>query len=158
MNDVCTAIFINKHSKNAKGKCSVSPRITFDRKKKYYPTGISLSPEEFEKVMGKKPKKEHKEIALKLQSFESKASEIIKSLHLFYFQAFEKQLYTNRGARDTVNQAFADYIKKLRDEGRIGTAVSYECAQSSFNKFAPGIKFAEVNPELLRKYEKWMLA
>jgi integrase/recombinase XerD len=158
MKEVTTSIFINKHSLNTKGKCSISLRVTFDRKKKYYPIGISLSEADFEKAMGDRPRNEFKELALKIRSFEYKASEIIKGLHFFSFEAFEKHFYTNRGSRDSVSQAFSDYAQNLREEGRIGTAVSYECAQSSFNKFAPKIKFAEVNPELLRKYEKWMLS
>lgn len=158
MTTATTSLFINSHSINSKGKCSISVRVTHDRKKKYYPTGITLTPSDFEKVLSDKPRKEFKEIALKLQSFENKAAKVIKELHLFTFSAFEKRYYTDKGAKEYVSIAFADYAKELREAGRIGTAVSYECAQSSFNKFAPNVKFADVTPDLLHKYEKWMLA
>lgn len=157
MNIANTSLFINKHSVNSKGKCSITVRVTFDRKKKYYPTGISLSIEEFEKLKSDKIQKDLKEIFLKLQSFEKKAADIIKDLAFFTFQSFEKKYYTNKAARDSVNLSFKEYISDLRQEGRVGTADSYECARVSFNKFAPDVKFIEVTSDLLNKYEKWMV-
>lgn len=76
---------------------------------------------------------------------------------MFTWKAFEKYYLSNRGAKDTLNLAFADYASQLREAERIGTAVSYECAQSSLNKFSPGARFADVTTDFLRKYEKWML-
>ena len=93
----------------------------------------------------------------KITAFENKAIEIIKDLPVFTWKAFEKHYYTNRGTKDTINAAFADYAAELREAGRIGTAVSYECAQGSLNSFIPGAKFADITPDFLRKYEKWML-
>jgi len=152
-----TSIFIDKYHPKAGGLCAISIRVTYDRKKKYYPTNCSLTASDFEKAMGDKPRKEFKEIALKLQAYENKAFEIIEDLPHFTWKAFEKHYLTNRGAKDVIHLAFADYSKELRDNDRIGTAVSYECAQSSLNKFSPGARFADVAPDFLRKYEKWML-
>jgi len=152
-----TSLFINSHSPNSNGKCSVSVRVTFDRKKKYYPTGLTLTVADFEKTQGEKPRKEFKELALKLHSFEKKAVDIIKDLPVFTWKTFEKHYLTNRGAKDSISLAFEDYAKDLRKNGRIGTAVTYECAQRSLNKFSEGTKFADVAPDFLHKYEKWML-
>ncbi len=49
-------------------------------------------------------------------------------------------------------------MRTLREDGRIGTAVSYECAQSSLNKFMPDAKYADITPDFLREYERWMLS
>lgn len=156
--NAATSIFINKYRPNAEGLCSVSIRVTFDRKKKYYPTPVNLSPDDFEKVQGPRPRNEFKEIALKLQAYESKAAEVIDKLPFFTWTAFEKQYLVNRVTKDTLDSAFTLYATELREADRIGTAVSYECARSSLNKFTPKLKFSDVTPELLRKYEKWMLA
>lgn len=152
-----TSLFIDKYHPKADGKCAVSIRITFERKKRYYPTGINLVISDFEKAQGEKPRKEFKRLALKLQSYEKKAADIIESLPAFTFKAFEKHYFTNRGTKGTLNEAFATYAAELREAGRIGTAVSYECAQNSLNKFSPGAKFADATPDFLRKYERWML-
>lgn len=153
-----TSIFINKYRPNAEGLCSVSIRVTFERKKKYYPTPVSLHPDDFEKVQGAKPRNEFKDTAIKLRAYENKAVEIIDKLPFFTWIVFEKQYLVNRTTKDTLDSAFTLYAQELRQAERIGTAVSYECAQSSLNKFATNLKFSDVTPELLRKYEKWMLA
>lgn len=174
-----TSLFINKHSPNSKGECSVSVRVTFERQKKYYPTGKSLSVSDFNKILGKVKKEEDKEkininieakketaketkerlkeLSLKLHAFEKKAADIIEKLPYFSFNVFEKHYFTNRGTKDSITQAFIDYSTQLREAGRIGTAVSYECAQNSLNKFIPDAKFADITPTLLSKYESWML-
>jgi integrase/recombinase XerD len=152
-----TAIFIDKYHPKAEGLCAISIRVTHDRKKKYFATGITLTEADFNRVMGEKPRDSFKSIALKLQAFEKKAADIVDMLPLFTWAAFEKHYLSNRAAKDNLDLAFSDYATELRGEDRIGTAVSYECSQSSLNKFAPGAKFADVTPEFLTKYEKWML-
>lgn len=156
-NIASTSIFINKYRPNAEGLCSISIRVTFERKKKYYPTPVSLHPDDYAKVQGVKPRNEFKDLAIRLRAYENKAVEIIDKLPFFTWTAFEKQYLVNRTTKDTIDSAFTSYATELRKSERIGTAVSYECAQSSLNKFASNVKFADITPEFLRKYEKWML-
>lgn len=152
-----TAIFIDKYHPKADGRCAISIRVTYDRKKKYFPTPLSMSVSDFEKTQGPKPREPYKGYALRLQAFEKKAADIIKGMPVFSWTGFEKAYLTNRAAKNSISQAFTDYSQALRESGRIGTAVSYECAQSSLNKFSKGLNFVDVTPELLQKYEKWML-
>lgn len=152
-----TSLFIDKYHPRANGECAVSVRVTFDRKKKYYKTDKTATPDDFQKMLGSKPRGNIKELALKLQSFEKKAADIIETLPAFTFPAFEKAYYTNRATQDTIKSAFTQYANELREDGRIGTAVSYECAQNSINNFIPNAKFADISPDILRKYESWML-
>ena len=70
---------------------------------------------------------------------------------------FEKNYLSNKAAKDNIYEAFKAYADNLRVNDRIGTAVSYECSQKSFHKFAPNAKFADVTPDFLYNYEKWML-
>ena len=153
-----TAIFIDSYHPKADGTCAVSIRITYDRKKKYYPTPKSLSVEDFEKTKSSKPREPYKSYALDLQSYEKKAADIIKVLPVFTWLAFEKKYLSNRSAKDTIYSAFTERAKILRAECRIGTAVSYECAQQSLNKFSPDTRFADVTKDFLCKYEAWMLS
>jgi integrase/recombinase XerD len=139
------------------GTYPVKLRITHNREQKYYPTAFSLTKEDFEKAQGSKPRNEHKDISLKLQSNEKKASDIIKGLQLFTWQGFEKHYLKDKVATSTLNHVFDAHIATLRAEGRIGTAVSYECAQSSLSKFIPKVKYVDVTPDSLRKYERWMI-
>ncbi len=152
-----TSIFIDSHHPKTDGLCAISIRVTYERKKKYYPTAFSCTPADFQKIIGERPRKEFKEAAQKLNALEHKASNIIAELPVFSWSAFEKRFSNNRGAKDELNTSFTDYIVKLKEEGRIGTSVSYECSKRSLNTFTPNAKFKEVTPEYLRKYEKWML-
>lgn len=151
-----TAIFIDQYHPRANGTCAVSIRITHDRKKKYYPTPFALTPDDYKKVMGEKPREPYKGIRLKLNDLEQKAARVIAELPLFTWAAFEKAYLQNRAAKDALDTAFQDYADELRAAGRIGTAVSYECAKKSLAAYSPNARFADVTPQFLHNYEKWM--
>lgn len=152
-----TAIFIDKYHPKANGLCSVSIRVTFNRKKKYYPTPISITLEDFEKIQSPKPRNGFKEISLKLQSYEKRAADIIEELQIFSWLSFEKKYLSNKAFSNSINEAFNIFSERLRQNEQIGTAVSYECAQRSLFNYESEATFADVTPEFLKKYEKWML-
>ena len=136
----------------------VKIRITFERKQQYYPTPYSLTESNFEKIMfGKRHSEAEKLLKQKITAFENKAIEVIETIPTFTWKAFEKHYLLNRGAKDSIAQSYTDYTKELRDAGQIGTAVAYECAISSLTKFDATAKFADITPDFLKKYEKWML-
>jgi integrase len=92
----------------------------------------------------------------RINSFLIKAIEALEAIPVFTFDKFEEIYLSNREATDCISVAFDKYIKELKDQDRIGTAVSYECSKKSLNKFRSGLKFADITPELLRRYENWM--
>lgn len=173
-----TAIFIDRYHPKADKKCAISIRVTHNRSKKYYPTKFNLTVQEYERMMGERPRKDLKDTLLKLRSLEKKAADIIDDLNYFSFPAFEKAFLQNRGLSETVNYAFDRYIKTLYNENRVGSATTYEVAKTSLNKFFVENKvsvqalindktgkeeqisnytFSYVNVASLKKYEKWML-
>lgn len=154
--NVETVAYLNKYVPDKSGQCSVSVKITYERERKYYQTGIRLSPESFERVMASRPRKELKETRAKIDSFVRKAQEIVSNMAVFTFSLFEKQYFQNRGASDTVFSAFEKYVGDLRNAGRVGTAASYDNAKSSLEKFAPKVRFADIDKSFLMKYENWM--
>ena len=91
-------------------------------------------------------------------SYHNKAVKVIERLPIFTFSKFEEMYYENRNATDSVSYAFEKYINELREEERIGTAVSYECAKGSIDRFKKDLKFADINLAFLKKYESWMLS
>jgi len=154
--DAC--IYLDELRPKKNGKCSVKIRVTFNRKRKYFSTGIDLDPLDFEQVMnGKRRTAEQKETYLKLNHLYHKAETVIKNLPVFTFGSFEERFLEQRNTQNSVSFAFDKYIQQLKAENRIGTAVSYECAKNSINDFKKDLTFAEVTPSLLKKYENWML-
>ncbi len=154
---VTTSIYLDKSHPGKDGKCGVTVRITYNRKNKYFKTDVRLTPEDFEKVMGAKPRGNFKDIALDLQAKEARAQEVIKDLPLFSFQAFTKRYRTDKQYEGTIDNAFITYANQLRLQGRIGSAVSYECAGKSFAGYKTKVLFTDVTSPFLEGYEKWML-
>ena len=137
--------------------CSVTIRVTHQRKRKYYPTGISVQPSDFDRAMtGKRKTEGDTRLFNKINAFVKKATDAVEALPVFTFNQFEAIYLTNREAADSVKFGFDKYIQELIEEKRVGTKVSYECAMKSIEKFKVGLKYADVTPALLRKYENWM--
>jgi len=152
------SIYLDKNRPKKSGKCSVKIRVTYNRKRKYFSTGIDLTPDDFEQTFfGKKKTAIQKENKTKVEYFEKKASKVIDNLYVFSFDAFEIEFLDQRNTANSVSFAFDKYIDNLRLENRIGTAVSYECAKVSIQKFNKDLTFAEITPTFLKKYENWML-
>lgn len=129
-----TSVFINKYRPDSKGLCPISIRVTFERKKRYYPTPIHITISDFQKTQGVKPRNEFKEIALQLQAYEKKAADTIAKLPIFTWELFERNYFTNRSLRGSIENAFSEVVKTLALEGRAGTSESYQCAQNSLKK------------------------
>jgi len=157
MSTANVSAFIDSYHPKKDGTCKVSIRVTYMRKKRYYPTGISVLPTEFERAMtGKRRTECDTKLFKRINSYLSKAIEAIDNLPVFTFNLFEEIYLNNREASDSIAFGFDKYIQGLKDEKRIGTAVSYQCARVSIEKFKSGLKFADITPTLLRKYENWM--
>jgi len=140
------------------GKFPVKIRVTFSRDRKYYSTGKSLSIEEWEKLPVSKSKA-YSEIKSDIQISFDKVKDIVQTLESessFSFESLNSRL--GRCLNDSINSAFKAKIKSLEIEGRAGTQVYYNCALTSFEKFAgENIQFVAVNVDWLKRYEKSML-
>lgn len=151
--------FIDKFHPKTDEIRTVSIRVTYNRIRKYYGTKLRLKPTEFDKVMTAKRRSEgENKIYNEILSYQKKAIDVIKDLPIFTFSKFEEMYFENRNATDSVSHAFDKYIDELKEEKRIGTAVSYECAKASIDSFKKDLKFADITSALLKKYEGWMLA
>lgn len=152
-----TSTFIDKWHPKKDGTCAITIRVTYNRQKRYYPTEHYLTPKDFDKTQGDKPRGEFKNVSMILQAYEKRAADIIEDMAIFTFEAFEKKYYTNLGAHSTLKQYFERRIQDYKDAGRIGSATTYKAAKVSLERFQPGVKFAHVVPSFLESYESWML-
>lgn len=141
------------------GTCTVKIKVTHNRKRKYYSTDISMSSNEFEKLLfSKRRSREQNSILTKLEAFKYKADSIINNLKIFTFSKFEEQYFENRNINTSVYYAYDKRIKELKADNKIGTSITYECAKVSLESYKKNLEFADVTPEFLRKYEKFMLS
>lgn len=151
-------LYLDSRAKS-NGLCNVKVRIYFNRKYKYYSTDVDLSPQEFEKIMfGRRKTNEQKEVYIKLNKYLMKAEGIISKLgSAFSFYKFDEMYLEGRDVFNRVSSSFDKYISDLEAEGRVATASSYRCARNSLNDFKMGVKFADITPSFLKRYERWML-
>ncbi len=162
MNKANADIYLDKLRPRKDGKCTVKIKITHNRKRKYVSTGISLTPDEFEKVMnptgnGKRKTEVQKQTYNTIIHQLDKAKQVINDLKVFTFDNFEIAYFENKNVADSVSFAFDKYIEELHSEKRVSTAISYKCAKKSLEAFKKNPTFAEITPGLLKKYENWML-
>jgi integrase len=158
MNKATVSVFIDSYHPREDNKCKVSIRVTYQRKKKYFPTKLSLTESDFRRIMNAKRRNEEDNNTYKeIRSYETKALRAVEALPVFTFNLFENLYLVNREASDTISFAFDKYITELKEEKRIGTAVSYETAKASIESFKAGLKFADITKPLLTKYENWMI-
>lgn len=161
MINVTTSVLLDTRVKKKDNTYSVKLRVTFKRKQKYYPLHVSLTPEEYEKVCGPKPRNEFKTMKLEFERAEQNARAIIddlKSKGNFSFSAFEKALYGEE-VNDDLFAAFARKHKKLVEGGQIKTSISYKTSCNSLKEYINKNTFSilDVTPDFLQEYEDWML-
>ena len=155
---VTTKILFDTRRAKKDGLYPVKIRLIYERKIRYYPTPYDFSKGKFNKIMfGERLSQVEKNIKKSIKSFEDKAIEVINSIQNFNWIDFEKGYLANRSAKNYIKDAFEERISELKSNGQIGTSVSYNCAKNSIENFQANLKFSDITPSILNKYEKEML-
>ncbi|NCA76962.1 MAG: site-specific integrase [Alphaproteobacteria bacterium] len=120
---------------------------------------IKLSKAKFAKAKGDKPRDIYDSYKTMFQYFVDEAKNTIARVPEFTFETFTAEYFVSRDKGDIISQ-MEDEVKKLKQEGRISTAKTFECTISSLKEFTgkDKLKFKEVTPSFLKKYEQWMLS
>lgn len=142
------------------GLHNVKIRVTFGTRRKHYGTDFDLTPSEFDKIFYPKkkatPTKEQQETKIKLEAVLNKATDIIDKLDPFTYPDFEKHFLSSNDMFGSVKSAFDTYINNL-DAEQTGTADNYRASITSLESYKKNLKFTDITPTFLKKYEKWML-
>jgi site-specific recombinase XerD len=151
---------LDKKATNKENRHPVKLRVTYQRQPRYYRTPYSMTEDEYKKAYSRKPGDELRELRIKLDAIVSKGKKIVEQLgENFTFDAFKELMYKDVKDLDNVFTAYADYVKELKQDKRVGTAESYVCSLNSMKKFTERerLKFRDVDVKFLKKYEAWML-
>lgn len=151
-----TSLFHDLRYEKKDGSYPIKLCVIFKRKNKLYKTGVSVTKGEWQKINAERPRGDLKDKRIECDLVLKQADEIIKALPEFTFTAFEKQFSGNTFSSN-VFTSFQNYYDKLENEGRIGTAKSYDSASKSLQEFKASLQFYEITPDLLQNYEAWML-
>ena len=161
-NTPVTGIILESRKSNADELHPVKLRITFKGDRKYYTLKgldkktLYMSSDDFDRIS---TSTNLKLLKIHLTEIEKKAMKVIEEMAVFSFESFES-IYFSKPKDDKDLFSILDATgKKMREAGRISTAVSFECALKSLKEFTGTEKFpfAAANVKFFKDYEKWML-
>ncbi len=157
--EVSITTVLEERTPKKDGTYPVKLRITHRRNQRYFNTGISVSIDDFEKMMTGKPRGDLKESQLFVNAYEQRAVAVIDTLRDFSFDEFKKIFSGDKEKSKSLSFLFEQYISDLKKEGRIGTANSYTSASNSIQIFSgkKNLLVTDVNPDFLKRYEKKMI-
>jgi len=139
------------------GLYPVKLRITYNRRSKYFETGIDLSKENYHKLSSRRIGQELISVKNELIEFESKANSIIRTIRPFNFPVFSERFNQKTYDEAYVELLFNETIAKLKAQGRVGTADNYQSSISSLRSFKKNLRYEDINDVFLYQYEQWML-
>jgi integrase/recombinase XerD len=178
---VSTGIYLDDRRTNKSGIYLLKLRVTFDRKSKFYPLNnesgkkviladtafaenevFAFTPKVFKNLMAKNPQENFLVAKQILNGIRNKANDIIKDISDFTFEKFEKIYFTTDPVENVNEKDLFVWLKRLakdmRAEGRISTAVTYECALGSLTTFTSQktLLLSDFTTDFLKKYDAWM--
>lgn len=166
--DYQTSIILDTRRAKSNGRYPVKLRVYSSQLqvKKLYATKYDLNEKEFASIwQTEKPRNEHKQIRNELQAIELRADSVCKGIPSFSFVEFEKKYLRNTGDGSNILYQYEQTINRLKSQGNLGTASSYELSLKSLIAFVTKIKgkapskisFSEITAEWLKKYEDHMV-
>lgn len=167
--NVTVKIILDTRTTKQSGLHPTKLRVTFQRNQKYYPVivknevgesaSFDLSPDDFDRLYGAKPRGDFKTRRDYLDELKSKAIQVVDSLPFFTFEQFETKFF----GEEVINivstdlaEAFNSKIKELFEDGRISSYRGYEMSRNSLLGFRANLKFYDITPDFLRRYKKQM--
>lgn len=139
-------------------KYPVKYRINYNRKQFYHPC-TDLTIDQWIDLVNESKKTDSVKLRKEIKEGFKKITDIINELaekEGFTVEGLSKRL--SRGTTDSVLDAFDYKIEQLREGDHIGSSVWYSCAATSIKDFAKkDLKFSEITPGWLKKYEDHLL-
>lgn len=148
------------------GTYPVKFRITHERKVIFVGSGYDLTEVAFTRLFGLNPKTNKK---YKLTNDESNTKKLISAqfdrirenieeIHKAEEYSHDKfRIKLKRGRGAYVEVAFKNKIRQLIQAGRVGNAANYTSAQNFFSRYSDRLRFIDITPQWLEKFEHWAL-
>lgn len=158
-NGVVVSVLLDTRTVNKEGTYPVKIKVYFQRKPKYYPTGICMSTKkELEEVLESKSKKniEIQDIIGKELSRILKNVDILLERGTFSFSNLNNMLGKNIGG--SLNEMISAKIKELENEEKFGSSAFYKGTLSLLKRYMKhDVPINEVTVEWLNGLEKFIL-
>lgn len=138
------------------------------KKDKRYPLDIHLWESDYTKIYhskeGERLNANQNNVKIKLNTFETKAKEVIDRMDIFTFDEFERKYFRSSSEPRTASYHYNEKIQELKNNGKVSTAESYELSLKSIDNFlktkgkkVQALRLAEIDKKWLKDYERFML-
>ena len=161
LKEVSSKVVMDKRPARLKkdGTYPLEMQLIINRKPRKLGIGISLTPEDWQKVVDRKARGDLKEVANEIGRIEALAEDIINDLgDRFSWDEFRRLWKGGESSTDKVRYWYNRKIEQLRKLEKWGTAEGYKNSLDSFTKFMKreDFTFDEINQHSLGRYRKWM--
>jgi len=157
----------NRQMVDDDGRKNVVVRIFFNKQYLYIDVNLRYSDEDwvklcsYEKEQRKARLDERKVLTRKYESIqmiiENLAGSEKKDTNEFTFDLFKQRYYNLQTKDDTIYSVWEKLIKEKKEDGKIGTSWSYDCAYKRFLKDnGKKVRFTDINRNFLLKWAKKM--
>ncbi len=154
---ITVAIILDTRRPKADGKFPVKVRITYKRQQRYYPTGKSLSPAQWDILMTTKGR----DLSIVRKDVENSynliraAVEELANGGPFSLEALNARL--KLAPSTSVNTLFAARMEELKTHGRVGNMTVYYATLRGLERFAgTHINLSSITPHWLGRYSDFL--
>ena len=178
------ALILDKRSETAEKTHPVKLRVIFQKRKKLYPVkyssiqdyekkreelperlrftpgeAITLTEKDYNAVFGRGSREPYSTLGIFFSEYLKLVRGIIETINDFEFDRFEEKAFSKKGDSSDVLSMLESRAKELRGEGRIGTAITFECALNSLKDFnkSEKLSFTRITVKYLKRYEQWFM-
>lgn len=149
---------LDSRRSKADGKYPVKVQVVYNRIQKYYSTGKTLLPEEWDKL----PTTKNRNLTSVRESIENSFNivrdnvETIAANADFSFDSLNQRL--KKGSNGNINTAFQAKIAQLKTNDMIGNSMIYDTVLKGLERFAgANILYHSITADWLKRYEKFLL-
>jgi integrase len=140
------------------GLYPVKIRVTLNRVQKYYPIGMDITVDDFDRIQNGSVRNELRRLKSKITVWENKAQDIIEKTDPFSFEEFKLKLFDKNIKAPNIYALFDQTISDLNSQGRVSTSRVYRDTRNSLMKFKSKLNIMEITPDFLKKYEIHMIS
>lgn len=102
-----------------------------------------------------------KNLRLRMNALENRAKEVIEKIKPFSIIAFEEEFFSKKPKTDrrvsNLRILFDGYVQELKENGQVGTAISYTTTINSIESFKKNLTVHDITPRFLQTYEEFLL-
>lgn len=178
------AIILDKRSTTVDKTHPVKLRIIFQQRKKLYPVkyspipdyekkreelperlrftpgeAITLNEKDYNAVFGKGSREPYSTLNMFFADYLKLVRATIETINDFEFDRFEEKAFSKKNDSSDVFSMMEARARDLREEARIGTAITFECALNSLKDFnkSDKLSFTRITVKYLKRYEHWFM-